>query len=440
MSYIIPTIQPDNHSNKIYIDPTAPNGGNGSETNPYNTFNGITHQYDTTYYLRRGTILHERLDERWVNNRVCAYGEGPKPVIYGSVYIKGPSSNYVFYDVEIKAGKIANGRSITSVVDHDRSNGANINGTFAYCRIRGLNEGGYPENVLRHASDNFIMYHNEVSHAWGNVWWLGGNSNVRIVSNWFYKANIEGETSIEGTGDVIQAVYLNNDLYIANNIIDKSNATWKYALMLRKKDAYASERIVVEYNTLIDAKPGRGGAVLYWRPGGDPSTLTFTNTCRKNLLNALEYNGQILRDSSIFQLNDLELQVPTPYGIRDNHILQSGINTLTWPNQNHSLINPDNLVFNTHSAYNNYLINNPSIGQYGSDIDTTNFWNINHKTEKKALNIVIVGGGTINNIPNKTVYDAGETITLQANPQPGYKFSHWSGDLSGVQNPKEIIL
>jgi len=36
--------------------------------------------------------------------------------------------------------------------------------------------------------------------------------------------------------------------------------------------------------------------------------------------------------------------------------------------------------------------------------------------------------------------NAGETITLSAIPDPGWKFSQWSGDLSGNINPAQVFM
>ena len=36
--------------------------------------------------------------------------------------------------------------------------------------------------------------------------------------------------------------------------------------------------------------------------------------------------------------------------------------------------------------------------------------------------------------------NAGETIALSAIPDPGWKFSQWSGDLSGNTNPAQVFV
>jgi uncharacterized repeat protein (TIGR02543 family) len=48
--------------------------------------------------------------------------------------------------------------------------------------------------------------------------------------------------------------------------------------------------------------------------------------------------------------------------------------------------------------------------------------------------------GSVSKDPDKTGYDAGETVTLQATPNTGYHFTGWSGDASGTTNPVSITM
>ncbi len=60
------------------------------------------------------------------------------------------------------------------------------------------------------------------------------------------------------------------------------------------------------------------------------------------------------------------------------------------------------------------------------------------ETQYYRLSTAATGRGSIQ--PDSGDYEAGETITLQAAPAPGWRFDHWSGDLSGTQNPLEIVM
>jgi uncharacterized repeat protein (TIGR02543 family) len=48
--------------------------------------------------------------------------------------------------------------------------------------------------------------------------------------------------------------------------------------------------------------------------------------------------------------------------------------------------------------------------------------------------------GSIAKTPNKVNYTHGETVTLTATPNTGYRFTGWSGDLSGSTNPASITM
>jgi predicted glutamine amidotransferase len=52
----------------------------------------------------------------------------------------------------------------------------------------------------------------------------------------------------------------------------------------------------------------------------------------------------------------------------------------------------------------------------------------------------VVGSGSVTRSPDLPTYNYGDEVTLTANPNAGYKFVAWSGDLSGTANPAVIIM
>lgn len=56
------------------------------------------------------------------------------------------------------------------------------------------------------------------------------------------------------------------------------------------------------------------------------------------------------------------------------------------------------------------------------------------------LKTAVVGDGSVSVSPDKPSYAAGETVTLTAAPAAGYRFSGWSGDLTGTANPAQITM
>jgi hypothetical protein len=59
---------------------------------------------------------------------------------------------------------------------------------------------------------------------------------------------------------------------------------------------------------------------------------------------------------------------------------------------------------------------------------------------RTALNVNIVGNGSISKVPNQTTYAAGQVITLTAVADSGWAFAAWDGDLSSTTNPTTITM
>lgn len=55
-----------------------------------------------------------------------------------------------------------------------------------------------------------------------------------------------------------------------------------------------------------------------------------------------------------------------------------------------------------------------------------------------TLTVFTQGSGSVT--PNGGIYDEGTSVTLTPQPDPGWEFSAWSGDLSGTQDPETIIM
>jgi hypothetical protein len=57
-----------------------------------------------------------------------------------------------------------------------------------------------------------------------------------------------------------------------------------------------------------------------------------------------------------------------------------------------------------------------------------------------TLTVNQTGNGNVNLDPDGGVYNAGTTVTLTAEPDEGWQFDSWSGDVEGSQNPVEIVM
>jgi uncharacterized repeat protein (TIGR02543 family) len=57
-----------------------------------------------------------------------------------------------------------------------------------------------------------------------------------------------------------------------------------------------------------------------------------------------------------------------------------------------------------------------------------------------TLDITIIGQGSVDRNPDKSVYIAGETVILTPQPAPGWTFFGWIGDLTGSASPVSVIM
>jgi len=79
-------------------------------------------------------------------------------------------------------------------------------------------------------------------------------------------------------------------------------------------------------------------------------------------------------------------------------------------------------------------ITNPA----GSDSSAVDF--IVTEPVQYNLSVTSVGPGSIIVDPPGSVFNEGTVVTLTANPQAGYMFNGWSGDLSGATNPTLLVM
>lgn len=64
----------------------------------------------------------------------------------------------------------------------------------------------------------------------------------------------------------------------------------------------------------------------------------------------------------------------------------------------------------------------------------------NFEKEYFSIHVDVSGNGTIITYPDQGNYLYGTEIQLTANPDPGWEFTEWQGDISGAQNPVTIVL
>ena len=60
--------------------------------------------------------------------------------------------------------------------------------------------------------------------------------------------------------------------------------------------------------------------------------------------------------------------------------------------------------------------------------------------ETVSLTVNHGAGGTAHAVPDRVIFELGETVQLHAAPDPGHRFAGWTGDVGGFGNPRTITL
>jgi uncharacterized repeat protein (TIGR02543 family) len=77
-----------------------------------------------------------------------------------------------------------------------------------------------------------------------------------------------------------------------------------------------------------------------------------------------------------------------------------------------------------------------TVWHYVDDTATVNV----DSTEEYTLAVDVDGNGSVDKNPDKVSYLSGESVVLTATADEGFVFDHWSGDLSGSDNPETIVM
>jgi uncharacterized repeat protein (TIGR02543 family) len=78
---------------------------------------------------------------------------------------------------------------------------------------------------------------------------------------------------------------------------------------------------------------------------------------------------------------------------------------------------------------------------YNNQNSPSTFFSLgNEDAYQYTLSITINGQGSVTKDPDQTGYTYGTVVTLTADPDDGWTFDHWSGDLTGSENPTTITM
>lgn len=352
--YLTPVVkQAEEYSNTVYIDPTYSGIETGSIDEPFNSWNDIDVQENTAYLIKSGTTLEGGISINANNNYIGKYGTGERPIVMTYLTISGgdaviDSLNIICYG-NSQYQKIIDLANVTNV-------------TIANSYITGLvGSYDYPYYLVRGRGEHVTFYNNIMSGAKEDGMYIGSSPHFTFVRNWLYNTNMGGIDVAYG-GDGIQLEYDEYyNAYIAGNIIDRSNTMSKFCLIINAEEL--THDVVCEWNTFIAPKNGNGGAAVRWLGGEN-------NKFNKNLIITYLHDDTSSHRISGIASYDVCANQEEPYGIRDNHFY--GLANMFYGLSSYY---PSNLGFSSAEEYATYLEEN-DIEKYGSNIDTSDFWNI----------------------------------------------------------------
>jgi len=279
----------------VYIDPGYTGSvKNGTQANPYSSWNQVSFANGNTYLQKRGTV-YTTPGNIWVYQKshitIGAYGTGPKPAIVSTgtgvkVVDFGNSQNCTLTNVEIystgnaTAGVyFANGCAnnlIDSVVVHDCEWGVRITSTGVGNRI--LN------SEIHHTGDDGV--------------YIKDVPNIEIAYCTIHSVNTKWFVNTDesySSGDCIQISSTNNlNFNIHHNTLDHSLTGNKFCFI-----AYGVNYTgVIEHNTLIGNAAGNNSCIYF-------HATTGTVTVRYNTLRNANYAIYSYVDNLLLQYNSI---------------------------------------------------------------------------------------------------------------------------------------
>ena len=180
-----------------------------------------------------------------------------------------------------------------------------------------------------------------------------------------------------------------------------------------------------EYGTIVEITgvPDTGWSFSHWsgdlNSNNNPENITIdsdkTVTANfsineYNLTINIEGNGSVTKDPD---------QETYEYGtiVEITGVPDTGWSFSHWSGDLNSNNNPENITIDSDKT----VTANFSINEYN-------------------LTINIEGNGSVTKDPDQNTYEYGTTVELTAIPDPGWSFDHWSGNLTGSNNPENIFM
>jgi uncharacterized repeat protein (TIGR02543 family) len=184
------------------------------------------------------------------------------------------------------------------------------------------------------------------------------------------------------------------------------------------------DQVTYDHGTSVQltAVPAPGYSFVNWSGDATGSTnpLTVTMDGNKNITAHFAINAYTL---SITAVNGSVTKVPDQATYEHGTVVgltavpAVGYHFVDWTGDATGSTNPVNVTMDG----NKNITANFAINQY-------------------ALNVAVVGTGTVAKSPDQPLYDHGTNVQLTADAGTGYVFSAWSGDATGSTNPLTVTM
>jgi hypothetical protein len=342
--------------NTIYIDPTntADPEQDGSEAHPYDHWEGLNFQDNTTYLLKRGTVLQEDLIteiSNLENTTFGAYGTGDLPRIETKVVRVTSCSNLVFNDLDI----LSDGKHVMEFRNEGKSYDVEINN----CKIHSpptWETGDYNFGISA-GVDGLKITDSEIYNIYLDGLYFDHANNIVIEDSYIHDINQAYHDDPDGApGDGIQ--FNDTDsIFIRNTVIDRTNSGKKFCIIvINPSDDVNVETVVMEDNTFIG--PGihdHGGAGVFF---GVPTVTFRRNVVKDAPVGVYSHASDIVLNNNHFINNTTGINVAGNTAEIYNNVFYGNSTAVDFWGNPSSIKN--NIV---------YLTDGSQIGFYGSSDD-----------------------------------------------------------------------
>src|ERR1035437_5947385 len=263
----------------IYIDPTTPVNGTGTQASPLNgsTFQaqyGQPWKANATYLFKKGTTLDVKY-KLWIqanNITLGAYGTGNRPIIRSAVNNSdkvldmGNMKDITIRDLEIFS--TANSCAIINFMYNVRCAVINCKIHDGEWGIRNMNSSG-----------QFRVLNCEVYNTGDDGCFIANMDSLEFGGNYIHDVNYKyfvNPSELYAAGDGCQLGNIQN-FYIHDNTIDHSGTGDKFCLLLNTDQYGFSGKGIIERNVFIRDQTGASTIIFYSNFADNSNTIIRYN-------------------------------------------------------------------------------------------------------------------------------------------------------------------